>query len=205
MLILHFAPNTIAVATAVALEEAGLAYEPRLVDFGRAEQTRPAYLAINPKGRVPALVTARGVLTETGALLDYVASLAPGAGLLPADAFEAAQVRSVVHYLAATMHVNHAHGMRGYRWAETQEAMEDMAAKVPETMTASAGFMEDRIAGPLLFGDRPTIADCHFFAVARWLEGDAVDLAAFPKIAAFLDTMQARPSVAACREKGILT
>ncbi|HBB82106.1 MAG TPA: glutathione S-transferase, partial [Sulfitobacter sp.] len=85
MLKLHYAPGTISVAVAIALEEAGLAYEPVKVDFASAEQTAAPYLALNPKGRVPTLVTEAGsALTETGALLDYVAARAPEAGLVPA-------------------------------------------------------------------------------------------------------------------------
>ena len=85
MLTLHFAPNTCALASLIALEESGLAFEVRKVDFASAEQRSPAYLAINPKGRVPALATDRGVLTETPAILAYVAQIAPEKRLAPLD------------------------------------------------------------------------------------------------------------------------
>ena len=55
MLKLYYAPGTISIAVALGIEEAGLSYEPVKVDFATAAQTKPAYLAINPKGRVPAL------------------------------------------------------------------------------------------------------------------------------------------------------
>jgi len=64
---LYFAKSTISVAVAIALEEASLPYTPRALDFASGEQTKPEYLAVNPKGRVPALVTDAGLLTETGA------------------------------------------------------------------------------------------------------------------------------------------
>ena len=73
MLTLYYATNTCALASHIALEEAGAAYETRWVDFGAAEQTKPDYLKINPKGRVPSLATERGVLTETPAILAYIA------------------------------------------------------------------------------------------------------------------------------------
>ena len=115
---LYYAPNTISVAVAITLEEAGLEYQPVRVDFASAEQTRPGYRQINPKGRVPALVVDGGILTETGALLEYIASRAPEAGLVPDDPLLAARMREVMYYLASTMHVNHAHRMRGARWAD---------------------------------------------------------------------------------------
>ncbi|MEY8840690.1 glutathione S-transferase N-terminal domain-containing protein, partial [Cribrihabitans sp. XS_ASV171] len=72
---LYYAPGSISVAAAIALREAGIDHELTRVDFASAEQTKPAYHAINPKGRVPALATGDGVLTETGAILEYVAAL----------------------------------------------------------------------------------------------------------------------------------
>jgi glutathione S-transferase len=83
MLTLYYATNTCALASHIALEEAGAAYETRWVDFGAAEQTKPEYLKINPKGRVPALVTERGALTETPAILAYIAQSYPEAQLAP--------------------------------------------------------------------------------------------------------------------------
>ena len=81
MLTLYYATNTCALASHIALEEAGAAFETRWVDFGAAEQTKPEYLKINPKGRVPALVTEHGVLTETPAILAYIAqTLSRGSG-----------------------------------------------------------------------------------------------------------------------------
>jgi glutathione S-transferase len=61
MLTFYYATNTCALASHIALEEAGAADETRWVDFGVAEQTKPDYLEINPKARVPSLATERGV------------------------------------------------------------------------------------------------------------------------------------------------
>ena len=200
---LFFAPGTVAVAAALALQEAGLDHELTKVDFKSAEQTKPDYLKINPKGRVPALATEGTVITETGAILDYIAAKA--GSLLPDTALEAAKIRSVMYYLASTAHVNHAHKMRGPRWADRPESHADMAAKVPENMTASAQFIEDEcLTGPVILGDTVTIGDCYLFAVCNWLPGDDVDMAPFPKIRAFMDAMRARPSVQAIRDAGVL-
>ena len=200
---LFYAPGTVAVAAALALQEAGLDHSLTRVDFATAEQTKPAYLKINPKGRVPALATKGTVLTETGAILDYIAARA--GRLMPEDPLAAAKVRSVMYYLASTAHVNHAHKMRGHRWADRPESHADMAAKTPETMTASAQFIETEcLTGPFLLGDTVTIGDCYLYAVCRWLPGDDVDLTQFPKITAFMEAMNARPSVAAIRTAGVI-
>ena len=79
MLKLFWAPNTISVAVAIVLNEGGVHGDGQRLDFKSAEQTKPDYLAVNPKGRVPALVTPGGVLTEAGAILEYLAATAvPG-------------------------------------------------------------------------------------------------------------------------------
>ena len=67
MLKLFYSPGSCAVASHITLEEAGAPYEAVRLDFGAGEQRKPAYLTINPKGRVPALATNRGILTETPA------------------------------------------------------------------------------------------------------------------------------------------
>ncbi|MDA7966989.1 glutathione S-transferase family protein [Ruegeria sp.] len=202
---LYYAPRTISVAVAIALEEAGLDYEAIALDFAGGEQTKPAYKQINPKGRVPALAVEGGILTETGALLEYVAAMAPQAGLVPDDPVKAARMREVMFYLASTMHVNHAHKQRGHRWADKKASWKDMTAKVAQTMTASCEYIvSNGLRGPFVLGDEISLADPYLYTVCSWLEGDGVDVTAFPKIVAFRKAMEARPSVQAVRAAGML-
>lgn len=203
---LYYAKGTISVAVAIALEEAGLEWTGVSVDFASAEQTKPGYLKLNPKGRVPALETECGeIFTETGALLDYVAALAPQAGLIPEAPHDACYMRGVMYYLASTMHVNHAHGMRGTRWADKADSHADMKAKVPETMAASAAFVEaECLRGTYVMGEAISIADAYLFIVCTWLEGDGVAVADHPHIAGFMAAMENRASVKAIRAKGML-
>ncbi len=201
---LFAAPGTISVAAAIALEEAGVEYDLHMLNFAEGEQQSDAYLDINPKGRVPALALDGGtILTETGAILDFIAAHDPR--LMPADPVHAAQARSVMYYLASTMHVNHAHKMRGHRWADREDSWADMAAKVPQTMADSAAFVEENcIAGPFVLGTHISIADCYLYMVCSWLPGDGVDLAPFPRIRAFAAAMDARHSIEVVRAKGLL-
>ena len=202
---LHYFKGTVAVAVAITLHEAGLDFEAVNVDFQIADQTRAPYLAINPKGRVPALDTGKAVLTETGAILDYIAAVAPRAGFVPTDALQAARMREAMYYLASTMHVNHAHKTRGARWATEQSSFDDMKAKVTETMTAATDYVETHmLAGPFVLGDTFSLADPYLFVVTCWLPGDSVDLGAYPKITAFRAAMEERASVKAVRAAGIL-
>ena len=100
MLKLFYAPNTCALASHIALEEAGADYQTVRLDFRADEQRKPEYLAINPKGRVPALATDRGILTETPAILAFVAQSFPQAKLAPLDdPFAFARVQAFNTYL----------------------------------------------------------------------------------------------------------
>jgi glutathione S-transferase len=161
------------------------------------EQRGAAYLAINPKGRVPALVTERGVLTETPAILAFVAQSFPQARLAPLDdPFAFAQIQAFNAYLCGTVHVAHAHGRRGERWADDADAIAAMRRKVPQTMGACFALIErDFLGGPWVMGAQYTICDPYLFTVARWLEGDGVDVATLPRIMAHRRAMLERPTV----------
>ena len=191
---------------AIALEEAGLPYDAVQMDFKTADQTKPDYLAVNPKGRVPALALEDGtVLTETGALLDYIAAIAPTANLVPTDPQNAAHMRSTMYYLASAMHIAHAHKMRGSRWATQQSSFDDMTAMVPETMAACAAYVDTHILrGDYVLGDTFSIADPYLYVVCNWLSGDGVDVALYPKIEKFMSQMQTRPSVQTIYQKAML-
>ncbi|MCY1531450.1 Glutathione S-transferase GST-6.0 [compost metagenome] len=145
---------------------------------------------------MPALATEHGVLTETPALLAFVAQSFPKAGLAPLDdPFAFARMQELTSYLASTAHVAHAHKRRGARWADDPAAHEAMRAKVPQAMTACAAYLESQIAGPWVAGDRYSVADGYMYTIGSWLEGDGVDLTQFPKLTAYLARVAARPAV----------
>ena len=197
MLKLYYAPGTCALASHIALEEAGAAYTTERLDFKSNQQTSPEYLKVNPKGRVPALVGDHGVLTETPALLAYIAQSFPQAKLAPLDdAFAFAQVQAFNSYLCSTVHVAHAHKVRGYRWATEESSFADMKGMVPKTMAACFALIErDMLKGPWVMGEQYTICDPYLFTLTGWLEGDGVDLATLPKVMAHRQRMAERPAV----------
>ena len=186
MLKLFYTPGTCALASHIALEEAGADYEAVRVDFSSNEQQSADYLAVNPKGRVPALVTGKGVLTETPAILAFICQTFPDAGLGPNDdPYAFAQVQAFNSYLCSTVHINHAHRMRGSRWVDdaNSDAIKAMQAKVPESVGACFELIEsDMLQGPWVMGENYTICDPYLFTLAQWMEGDGVDLGRYPKV-----------------------
>jgi glutathione S-transferase len=197
MLKLYYAPGTCALASHIALEEAGAGYTTERLDFKSNQQNSPEYLAINPKGRVPALVTDRGILTETPAMLGFIAQSFPQAKLAPLDdPYAFAQMQAFNSYLCSTVHVAHAHRVRGYRWATDEASFADMKRMVPKTVGACFALIErDMLKGPWVMGERYTICDPYLFTLAGWLEGDSVDLATLPKVADHRKRMSERPAV----------
>lgn len=197
MLKLYYATGTCALASHISLEEAGAAFETVRISFKTDDQRKPDYLAINPKGRVPALITDHGILTETPALLVYIAQTFPKSELAPLDnPFELARVQAFNSYLCSTVHVAHAHRMRGYRWADDPVALKEMQRKVPDTMSECFALIErEMFEGPWVMGKAYTICDPYLFTLAQFLEGDGVDPARFPKVLDFRNRMAERPAV----------
>ena len=194
MLKIFIANGSISLASLILLEEVGAQYEAMLVDFSRDEQRQDAYLKINPKGRVPSLVTEEGILTETCAILVYIAQRFGSEDLASmGDPFLFGRIQEFNSYLASTVHVAHAHRLRGTRWVSDQAALQAMQKKVPEAMTQAVTLVEDELLqGPWVMGETYTICDPYLFTISRWLEDDGVDTGKLPRILEHRRCMMAR-------------
>jgi glutathione S-transferase len=197
VLTLYYAPNTCALASHIALEHAGADYRLVRVDFASKQQRSAEYLRVNPKGRVPALVTERGTLTETPAILQFIAQRYPAARLAPLDdAIELARTNAFHSYLCSTLHVAHAHRMRGYRWTDDPAAIVAMQKKVPQSVGECFELIENEFfVGPWVMGSQYGLSDMYLFTLAQWMEADGVDPGRFPKVAAHRDRVRADPVV----------
>ncbi len=196
----YYTPDTCALASLIVMEELGVVYDLKRIDFGTEQQKSPGFLSVNAKARVPALVTDDVVLTETPALLVYLAQQFGGAHILLDGPLGFARLQAVNSYLCSTLHVAHALRMRGHRWADDPAAHDAMRAKVPEAMSACWAYVETEIMGDAYVFDHFTVADAYVFTMAQWMEADGVDPEAFPKVSAHREMMRQRPSVARCLE-----
>ncbi len=198
MLKLFYAPGACSLAPHIALEEAGADYEVEGVGLRAGDQRAPAYLAINPKGRVPALMTDRGVLTENPAILAYIAASFPDADLAPKDNFAFADMQAFNIFLASTVHVAFAHAFRPERYGEGEEAARAMRAKAPEALASAFALIEEKFADgrPFVHGERYTVSDPYLFVFEGWLNGRGLGrLADFPRVAAHFARIKERPAV----------
>lgn len=197
MLTLYHAPGSCSRASHIALQETGADFSLQSVDFASAEQRSPEYHRINPKGRVPALATERGIITETPAILLYIAQSYPEALLAPLnDAFELARMQSLNNYLCATVHVAHAHSRRPERWADDESAQSEMRRKAPQVMADCFQLIETQLFdGPWALGDAYSVADAYLFTISQWLPFHNVDIASYPGVADHAARMLERPAV----------
>ncbi len=196
MLKLFYSPGACSLASHIALEEAGAPYELMRLNFKADDQRKPEYLKVNPKGRVPALVTDRGILTESPAILAYIAQAYPAAKLAPTDPFDFARAQAFNSYLCSTVHVSHAHRVRGNRWVDDPAALKEMQRKVPETVGAAFALIENgMLEGPWVMGKDYSICDGYLFTMAQWMEGDGVDLSKLPRVMEHRARVAERPAV----------
>lgn len=184
---LHHSPMACSLASRLALMEADLPHEIVLVHTTRGEQKSDPYRRINPRGQVPALETPEGVLTESTAILPYIADLAPGKALLPPPrSFERAQAQSWLSYLSSTVHAAYG-GLLNPDLAATREVFH---ARLVTALQAIDAHLEGR--DYLL--ERFSLADLYLLVFSLW-RVIAGPLPALPNLDAFQMRMLARPGI----------
>jgi glutathione S-transferase len=197
MLTLYYATGTCSLASHIVLEDSGAAYEAKRVDFSRGEQNSPEYLLVNPKGRVPALATDYGIISETPAILAFIAQSYPQSNLAAVnDPFQFAKANAFNNYLSSTVHVAHAHKRRGARWSDDPGVIQALTLKVPKNMADCFDLIEaSMFTGPWVMGSVYTMCDPYLFTISSWLEADGVDPKKFPKVLDHRNRMAKRRSV----------
>jgi glutathione S-transferase len=166
---LFYLAGSCALAPHIALEHSGLTYEAVRVERGK--QTDPSYLAINPLGRVPALVSAaHGTITEVPAVLSFIADLATDRGLLPAvgtpDRYEALRWMA---YLSSTVHPSFGRLWRAERFAADADCVGSVEQAAAAQLAGEFAHIDKLLAArQWVVGNDPTVADYYLFVFGRW-------------------------------------
>ncbi len=192
MLKLYYSPGACAMASHIALEEAGADYELQKIDLRQGEQRMPEYLAINPAGVTPALATEQGVITQNVAILTYVAQTYPQAGLAPTEAYAFARMQAFNVWLASSLHP--AIGKVLFSRPPLEGAARDEAL---EQALAKYDLAEQHLlVGPWALGADHSVTDGYLMVFTRWArQADLLDKVRFPGLNAHLDRVQSRPAV----------
>ena len=202
---LYYWPVTCSRVSLVALEEIGAPYRLQLVDLTRGEHLNPAYLAINPKGKVPALQADETILTETPAILTWLARTHPPSRLLPlgAGAFEDAVVQSDLTYVSAGLHPIITRMCRSYTFCDVPGGAESVYAFAADAMRTNLQLVEDRLAeGTWWYGENWSAMDAYIGWVRYRVASTPFDLGAFPNLARHSQDLAARPSVQRAEQRG---
>ncbi len=198
---LYYAPGACSLAAHIILEETGLPYMGAKLDLAAGDQRAPEYLAINERGRVPALVEDGWVLTECAAILRHLARQVPEKGLWPEGLREQAVADEWLGWLACNHHVTYAHVRRPERYSEDETAFPDIKAKAADTYADLCTMTEVRLSnGGWAVGDRYSVVDAYLMVFWVWAVGPALrfDMAGrFPAWTAHARRVAERPAVQA--------
>lgn len=195
---LYFANNTCSFAPHIVLQELGLSYNLVRVDNRTKLMSEPGdFLTINPKGYVAALALDTGdLLTEGPAILQYLADLKPDSGLAPANGtLERARLQEWLNFITSEIHA----GSSPLFNRDLPETVRDL---FETKLTRRFDFIETRFATQdYLMGNRFTVVDAYLFTALGWMKGFGIDLSRWPKVAAYMQRIAIRPSVAAALER----
>jgi maleylacetoacetate isomerase len=169
----------------IALNLKELAYESMPIDLLKKEQGAPAYLAVNPQGRVPALDLDGTVLIQSPAILEYLEEVYPEPPLLPAGPFARARIRAVCALIGCDIHPLNNIGVLRYikrAFGQEQAAIDEWYR---HWVIEGFGALETLIdPGPFAFGPRPTLADVYLIPQAYNARRLRVPMEPYPRIAA---------------------
>lgn len=198
--ILHFAPHTCARVALTALEEIGQPFEARLIAFMAGEHRKPAFLAINPSGKVPALETKDGVIVQNGAILHYLAQTHPAAGLLPQqeDAADKARVLAELFRCSSDLHPLVTRFVMSFMISTDAADAPRIRAKAAEVLAMQIAPLEERLTSqPWMLGPSWSILDAYLGWIWFRITGAGFDPADYPALQQHYSRASQRPSACA--------
>ena len=198
---LFLKPGACSLSPHIVLEESGLAYETEYVDLKTKVTASGAdYLAINPKGYVPALLLDSGeLLSEGPAIVQYIADQVPATRLAPANGtIERYRLQSWLTFIGTELHKSFSpffNPAAGDAWKEIGRA----------NLERRLAYTDAQLAGKsYLLGEDFTVADAYLFTVLSWAKFIGLDLAQWPNVHAYQARVASRPKVqAALKAEGL--
>ena len=198
---LYYSPGACSQAPHIVLREAGLPFELVKVDLAaKRTETGEDYWQVNSKGAVPALRLDDGsLLTENAVVLQYLADLAPTAGLMPGVGLERYRLLEWLNFIATELH-------KGFGPLWNPATPEAFKQTTRELLGRRFDYLQQALENrPYITGDRFTIVDAYAFVVLNWTKIHAIDLSRWPGLTAFVGRVAQRPAVRAALEaEGLL-
>ncbi|MGK6316925.1 glutathione S-transferase family protein [Neorhizobium sp. DT-125] len=201
--ILFYSPGACSLAPHIALEETGTSYKPIKKLLSKNEHLTPEYLTINPRGKVPALVTPDGrVITENTAILAYIGLANPGLAMFPTDTVEQMQYLAQMAWFSNTPHIFQRAKFRPYRFVDREEVYDDIRAKALASYWESMQEIDRLIAGnEWIMGDRYSVVDPYALVFYGWGDSNGLPMETLEDFTRHKNQMLARPAVRVVLER----
>ena len=188
---LYYTPGACSISPHIALCEAGIAHQIDKVDL-RAKKTESGadYLAINPKGYIPALQLDNGeILVEGVAIVQYIADQKPESGLAPkAGTMERYRLQEWLTFISSELHKAFSPLFNAAMPEEGKKIFRDRLAQ-------RWAYVDKQLAGKDYLMGNFSVADGYLYNMTRWAKRVEMDLSALPNVTAFIARMEARPKV----------
>lgn len=208
---LFHSPGACSLAPHIVLEELGVPYEPVRVVIAEGANSKPEYLSVNPRGRVPALwirdEAGERVLTEAMAIMVYLAQRHPQPALLPSDPEGFVRALEWMGWLGSTMHQAGVRTVfRPERFTTDPASAPAIAAKGREAVRTGYADIERRLAGrSYAMNETFSAVDAYLLVFYRWGNRCGLSMRSdFPEYARVMDTVRARPAVARVVEREVI-
>ncbi|WP_172839487.1 glutathione S-transferase family protein [Sulfitobacter alexandrii] len=193
---LYYAPGACSIGTHFLMEEMGLTYDTGRLDLKQGDQLKPAYLDVNPKAKVPALVRDDGsLLTEFVAIAFWLGRTYPEKGMIPEGMEAEVRTLEMLDYAVATIHMQgFSRLFRPAKFARSEAEHDWVREQGRAVVDKAFGIVSERLgSSDFIMGDRLTLADAALFYVLFW-GVDRVKLDVPENLAAYYARLRARPS-----------
>jgi glutathione S-transferase len=194
---LYFSPGAVSMATHMALEEVGKPYELEPVLIKDNQQRSERYLRIHPLGRLPALEVEPGlILTETPALLAYLADQSPELALLPSAPLARARANEWMSLLASTLHVTFISAYRPDRYTADVAAQQALRVDGKQRFFELLRHVETKLPPDAFVLDgRYSFVDTYLAVFYLWARRLELPIEQLPRYGRLASLVMARPAV----------
>ena len=193
---LYYGPGACSMASHIALEELGLAYDTVKLNLAEGDQRKPEYLKLNPRGAVPTLVVDGEVMTENTGILTYLAGGMPKKGLWPDDTWHQGKAVSTMAWLSNTVHVAYRHYVRPARYSDDASTHEAIKAKGKQGFHECLKEIDALLAGrEWAIGDHYTVVDGYLLVFYRWGNRAGLPVKELAHYTRLVNKVLARPAV----------
>ena len=193
---LYYAPGACSLASHIAMEEVGVAYETQRLNLAEGDQRKPEYLKLNPRGRVPTLVVDGHILTENVGIMTYFAGGYPKAGIWPKDTWHQAQAISTMAWISNTVHPAYGHYLRPARYVDGDDHQEAVKAKGRSNFEDGLREIDRLLEGKKwCFDNHFTVVDGYLLVFYRWGNRAKLPVRDLKNYTALIERVMARPAV----------